>query len=43
MTPGYYNKPEETEEVRTFGWHHTGDIGFLDDENYLYIVDRKKI
>ena len=42
VTPGYYNKPEETEEARTFGWHHTGDIGYLDDENYLYIVDRKK-
>ena len=42
VTAGYYNKPEETEEVRTFGWHHTGDIGYLDDENYLYIVDRKK-
>ncbi len=42
VTPGYYKKPDETREVRTFGWHHTGDIGFLDDDNYLYIVDRKK-
>ena len=42
VTSGYFNKPNETKEVRSFGWHHTGDIGYLDDENYLYIVDRKK-
>jgi len=42
VTPGYFEKPEATEEARKFGWHHTGDIGYLDEHNYLYIVDRKK-
>jgi len=39
---GYHKMPDATEEVRRFGWHHTGDIGMLDDAGYLYIVDRKK-
>ncbi|PIE34141.1 long-chain fatty acid--CoA ligase [candidate division KSB3 bacterium] len=39
---GYYNMPEETAKTIVDGWLLTGDIAKLDDEGYIYIVDRKK-
>ncbi|WP_268934748.1 AMP-binding protein [Sphingobium sp. CAP-1] len=38
----YYDMPGATAEIRTHGWHHTGDIARRDADGYLYIVDRKK-
>lgn len=40
---GYWNRPDETaKDIDADGWLHTGDIGKLDEEGYVYIVDRKK-
>lgn len=42
MCQGYYNNPDETAHTIRDGWLYTGDIGKLDEDGYLYIVDRKK-
>ena len=39
---GYWNRPKETEEVLKDGWLYTGDLGYMDDQGYFYVVDRKK-
>jgi acyl-CoA synthetase (AMP-forming)/AMP-acid ligase II len=39
---GYWRKPEETEAALRGGWMHTGDAAYMDDEGYIFIVDRVK-
>ncbi|MFZ7945614.1 AMP-binding protein [Neobacillus sp. 19] len=39
---GYWNRPEETKEVLHDGWLYTGDLGYMNEQGYFYIVDRKK-
>ena len=39
---GYWNNQEATAETLRDGWLHTGDLGHMHDEGYLYVTDRKK-
>jgi long-chain acyl-CoA synthetase len=42
VTPGYWNRPAETAAAIRDGWLRTGDLGYVDDGGYLYVVDRAK-
>ena len=41
ITPGYINRPEATSQAFQDGWFATGDIGYLDNDGYLYVLDRR--
>lgn len=39
---GYYKNPEATADASRFGWHHTGDLAYQDEDGFIYVCDRKK-
>jgi long-chain acyl-CoA synthetase len=39
---GYWNRPEETAKAIVDGWMHTGDAGHMDEDGFVYVVDRVK-
>lgn len=42
LMPGYYKRPDLTEKAIIDGWLHSGDMGYIDEDGFLYLVDRKK-
>jgi acyl-CoA synthetase (AMP-forming)/AMP-acid ligase II len=42
MMPGYYKRPDLTAQTIVDGWLYTGDVGMVDEDGYLHLVDRKK-
>ena len=42
LMPGYYKRPDLTAEAIKNGWLHSGDMGYVDEDGFLYLVDRKK-